>query len=66
MAPTPKQQLASVLLGENLDSYVATRRSTGRTWRLIARDIYEATNGQVDISHESLRGWYPDAQKASA
>lgn len=55
---TPTQRLASILLGRPLGGWIEERRNQGRSWRLIARDLYEATNAQVDVSHETLRLWY--------
>lgn len=55
---TPTQRLASILLGRPLDGWIADHRSAGRSWRLIARDLYEATNGQIDVTHETVRGWF--------
>lgn len=42
----------------SLDRFVARRRRTNppRSWRLIARDYYEATG--YDVSHEAFRNWY--------
>jgi hypothetical protein len=58
---TPTRRLADVLLEDagGLDKFVAQRRADGRSWRLISRDIYEAT--QLDITYEALRRWYPEA-----
>lgn len=58
---TATQRLASVLLGEDIRTFISTRREQGRAWRFIARDLYEATNGQVDVTHETLRQWLGDA-----
>lgn len=69
MTATPKQQLASLLLGDDLETFVRDRRKAGLAWRIVARDLYEATAGKADITHETLRTWYPDdldAEKASA
>ena len=57
MEPTPHQRMASLLLGKPVDVWIRERRATGRSWRLIARDLYEATGGQVDVTHEALRRW---------
>lgn len=64
--PTPKQRLAEVLLGDSLEHFVRSRRDATppRSWRLIARDLYEATD--VDLTHESLRLWFPDEPKVAA
>lgn len=53
-----KQRLADALLAGGLDEYVQTRRSEGRSWRLIARDIWTDTDGQVDVTEVTLRGWF--------
>jgi len=63
--PTPSQRLASLLLGQPVDKWLRAKRDTGRSWRLIARDLYEATNGQVDVTHEALRRWVDDSEKAA-
>lgn len=66
MASTPKQQLATLLFGGDLETFVRDRRDVGTPWRVVARDLYEATDGKVDVTHETLRVWFPDDQKASA
>lgn len=54
--------LADELLGTDgpLERFVQERRTEGRSWRLIARDLYEATETKVDITYETLRSWFPD------
>lgn len=54
---TPTQQLATMLLGQSVIDWVAQRRDAGRTWRHVARDLYEQTNGQIDVTYETLRSW---------
>lgn len=54
---TPTQRLASILLGRPLSGWIEERRNEGRSWRLIARDLFDATNGQIDVTHETLRAW---------
>ncbi len=66
MAPTPTQRLADLLIPGGLEEFVRSRRADGKAWRLVARDVYEATDRQIDVTYESLRSWYPDDQKASA
>jgi hypothetical protein len=42
-----------------LSEFVFERRAKhGRSWRLIARDLYEQTG--IDLTYETLRRWYPD------
>jgi len=57
---TPNQKLAGMILGKPVKHYIADRRAAGRSWRLIARDLYEATNGQIDITGEAARLWASD------
>lgn len=67
--PSPTRRLADLLLAQEggLDQFVTSRRSMQppRAWRLIARDLYEATDQQVDLTYETLRSWFPDEAKAS-
>lgn len=62
---TPTFQLADMLLPEGLPSFVAERRAAGRSWRRLARDIYDATDQRIDVSFETLRGWFSDEAVAS-
>lgn len=57
---TPTQRLATVLLGEDLSQWVAERRDPAalHSWRLISDQLRKATNGQVDVTGETLRIWY--------
>ena len=57
MTDTPTQKLASIILGQDVREWITQRRDEGRSWRLISRDLYEATNRQVDVTHESIRSW---------
>lgn len=54
---TPKEQLASLILGRDVRDFIAERRAEGRSWRLVARDIYDATNQRVDVTYETVRQW---------
>ncbi len=58
---TPTQRLATHLLGEPVAEFVTARRAEGRSWRFVARDLYDATGGQIDVTYETLRSWYGDA-----
>jgi FMN-dependent NADH-azoreductase len=55
---TTTQRLADVLLDGKLSEFVSARRAKNRSWRLIARDLYEQTG--IDLTYETLRRWYPD------
>jgi len=58
---TPTKRLAELLLGQSVESWIATKRDAGRSWRQIADDLSEQTNGQVTVSHEAVRLWMSDA-----
>lgn len=57
---SPAQRLATLLLGEDVREFIDHRRQQGRAWRFIARDLYERTNGQVDVTYETLRQWHTE------
>lgn len=56
---TTTRRLADVLLHGKLDEYVADRRAAGKSWRRITLDLRDDI--QVDVTHNTLRSWYPDA-----
>lgn len=65
---SPTRRLADLLLGRPVEEWISERRLAGRSWRLIERDLRETTEGEVDVTHETLRSWCPDdpAPKAAA
>ena len=54
---TPTQRLASLLLQQPVTDWIADRRDAGTSWRLIARELHTSTQGQIDVTAETLRGW---------
>lgn len=68
MRITPTHRLADLLLPTTLAEFVDTRRAGGRSWRLISRDVLEETDGQVDVTAETLRGWFgsPEPEPATS
>jgi hypothetical protein len=56
-AQNPNQRLATVLLGRPVHQWIAEQRELGWSWRKIADDLKIATDGLVDVSHESIRQW---------
>lgn len=66
LAPTPTARLAEHLLGRPLSEFVRDRRADGLAWRLISRDLYEATDHEIDVTYETLRTWFPDVEIAEA
>lgn len=64
--PTPKYQLADVLLDGKLREFVETRRSAGLAWRHIAAQLYTETAHRVDVTSETVRSWFPDDRRTDA
>lgn len=62
-ATTATQRLASLILGQDVLDFIAARRPpAGNTaWRFIARELYDATDGQIDVTYETLRTWHGEA-----
>jgi hypothetical protein len=63
---TPTQRLATLELGEDVVTFIGHRRTNGTAWRIIARDIYTATEGRIDVTHETLRTWYTEAAASTS
>lgn len=57
MNTTPTQRLASLLLQQPVTDWIADKRDAGLSWRLIARELCTTTQGQIDVTAETLRGW---------
>lgn len=65
MAPTPTQRILDIAVGgEGLEHFVRSRRAADRSWRLIARDLYELTG--EDVTYETLRSWFPEEPTEAA
>lgn len=68
---TPGQRLAVTLYalhsetGEKLEDDVARWITEGMSWRRMTEVIATFTNGEVSVSHESLRTWYGHLQTGS-
>lgn len=63
---TPTYRLAEVLLGEPLDQWVKRQRKAGASWRLIAMELWRATDHEIVVSFETLRSWFPDDENGEA
>lgn len=62
--PTPTQIAANHVLDGKLDEFVGERRAAGRSWRLIARDLLDATG--IDVTHETLRSWFRQSEAVAS
>jgi hypothetical protein len=60
MPTATKALIEAKLTTAVLDDMVAECRQAGRSWRVIANEVRYFTG--VNISGETLRGWYPDLQ----
>lgn len=58
MTTTLRSALNQLLEATDLETFVRSRRRAGLPWRRITRDLYDVT--RVDVSYETLRGWFPD------
>lgn len=47
-----------MLLGRPVQTWIAEQRANGSSWRKVADDLRIATNGQIVVSHEAVRGWH--------
>jgi hypothetical protein len=63
MPPSATQQLAEIKLGSSLEEFVTSRRQRDVSWRKISLELRDATG--VDVTHETLRSWFPGEQVAS-
>ncbi len=61
MRDTPRRQLATQLLGEDVGQWLQTRADTGMSSRRLATTLAEATGGTVSVSHEAIRQWLKTA-----
>lgn len=46
-----------MLLAQPVDQWIQDRRADGMSWRAITRLLCDKTNGQIDITHETVRAW---------
>lgn len=62
--PTTTQRLADAVLGGQLREFVLTRRAEGQSWRRVAICLLQEHD--VDVSAETLRGWFKAASTEDA
>lgn len=60
--PTPTALLAEALLGCPITEWITARRRAGRSWRFVARDLADATDGQIDVTVQTLQNWMREAE----
>lgn len=54
---TPAQELATVLLGEDVVEHIAHKRADGARWVDVLEDLAEKTGGRVRVTDRQLRTW---------
>ncbi len=52
-------------VGMPLSDWIADRRQEGKSWRLIVRDLYEATDGIIDVAPQTLINWTEEREPAA-
>jgi hypothetical protein len=60
------RQLADHVLGGRLDAFVAEHRAQGVGWEAIAKELWDCTGHKINLSGQTLRGWYHDSEKRPA
>ncbi len=57
-------ELVGFHLGGDALTFVRERREKGSTYQKIARDLYLATDGKVDVSFSTIRNWLNNGSAA--
>jgi hypothetical protein len=63
---THLRQFADYVFHGRLDAFVKERRSKGTSWERIAKEIWDETDHRINLSGQTLRGWYTPARRKSA
>lgn len=58
-------QLKELGLGD-LGSWLQGQHSAGLSYEQIARELYRLTDGQVDVSYQTIKNWLLEEQGAAA
>lgn len=61
---THLRQFADHVLGGRLDSFVTEHRARGVSWEAIAKELWDYTGHKINLSGQTLRGWYTEKQSA--
>lgn len=64
MAPTPNQALATLKLGRDVVQWVQERRGSDPqpSFQTIANELRAATDGQVEVTDQTIRLWCATCQ----
>lgn len=64
-AAPPLKRLADHLVG-GIDGWIAQRRQAGKSWRVISRELSDLTDGEIDVTYETLRSWAAEPTEAAS
>lgn len=51
-------------LSQTVDQFIATRRTEGKSWERIAKELFEVTDGAVDVSTPTVLRWGSNGEAA--
>lgn len=54
----PRAALASMQLGRSVYDFIVERRANDESYRSIAYALREATNGETDVTDQTVRAWH--------
>ncbi len=58
MTTSLRQAVARLVPDADLEEFVRSRRDAGMAWRKVSNELRDETG--VDVTHETLRSWFPD------
>lgn len=61
MARTPTFRLAQQLLGEDLLSFITSRKAS-MSWDRVARELWLATDREIDVTGVTVQKWHDEAK----
>lgn len=53
----PLARLADNLLAGTLAAFIDTRRDEGKSWDTIAKDLWAATDHEIDVTGVTITNW---------
>lgn len=61
----PRAALASLQLGRPVEEFIAERKANGDSYRQIARDLADSTDGATHVTDMTVRAWHLAALAAT-
>lgn len=62
----PLARLADNLLDEGLEHFIAQRRADGKSWDTVAKELWAATNHEIDVTGVTVQKWNDDIARERA